>query len=184
MNNAEEPKPKKQKKSKVVDSEPNKQLLTLDKPEESNETTETNDIQVNKKKDKKSKKKSKELVIQSENTEIESSDHTTKKKRKSKSSEPIDNKKPKLDEENLVEETKIKPEDSKKQFSFVNQIVEVLESKKEGISIENLQKKVLKAFYKQFGTEPSQKAAKKFNKKLKKVSGIEITENHVKLINS
>ncbi|CAH1119563.1 unnamed protein product [Phaedon cochleariae] len=74
------------------------------------------------------------------------------------------------DEDSILREEK---------FSFQDKIIGVLECKKT-ISLKKLEKKVIKAYLNYYGkTEVTPKISKKFNKKLKKIPNVEITEDQV-----
>lgn len=68
------------------------------------------------------------------------------------------------------------------EFDFQGKIIEILQNV-DSISPDKLQKKIKKMYLKQTGeTEFSEKVLKKYNKKLKRIANIEVTETSVKLI--
>lgn len=81
-----------------------------------------------------------------------------------------------------VSTPKLACENSAEKFSFKRNIMEILE-KKNSISATKLQKKVLKCYKTEMGcSEVTEKTIKKYNKKLKKLPNIVITENMIELV--
>lgn len=85
-------------------------------------------------------------------------------------------KKAKVDEEQLVEKT-----NGTEKFNWSDTIRSILLGKSNEINVEKLKKKVLNR-YKKTGREISDKIENKFNKKLKKLNGIVIDNEKVRLI--
>jgi len=72
-------------------------------------------------------------------------------------------------------------QENSSKFFYEGKILEILKTKN-SMSLKKLQKKVLGAYQKVTGAEPTEKVIKKFNKHLKKISGIELSENTVTFI--
>ncbi|XP_050300314.1 uncharacterized protein C16C10.8 [Anthonomus grandis grandis] len=116
------------------------------------------------------------VELKTENSEkrpLEESECLSVKKKKQKTSETV-----------APEATDIKEDENAAQtvkFDFKANILQIL-SEKDTISLKKLQKKVLKAYISTIGQYDSEdKILKKFNKKLKKIPSINITENRVSL---
>lgn len=119
-----------------------------------------------KKKKHKKNRQSEDAVTEGENVQNIENDEKKKKKHKNNKEGALDSQ-----TEEVVEETI--------QFNFQEKILEIVTAKR-SISLKKLQKKVLNAYVKETDqTEITPKAIKKFNKKLKKIPNLEITEDQV-----
>ncbi|CAG9833709.1 unnamed protein product [Diabrotica balteata] len=125
------------------------------------------------------KKKKKEAAIthvengdSNENTEHEGE---KKKNKKNKLSIQVEN------DNTAQENLHVEEETGNENFNYTNKILNIL-AKKRTITLQKLQKKVINAYLKHSGeSEVSPKIIKKFNKKLKKIENIEITDDEVSL---
>lgn len=102
-------------------------------------------------------------------------DNDVPKKKKKKNDEA---------EEQLInsEETQPSDESPSERFSFQAKILDIL-MEKGNISLRKLEKKVINAYLKYLQeTQVTPKLVKKFNKKLKKIPNIEISDDRVSLI--
>lgn len=149
---------------------------------ESNNNKETENDQAPTKKAKKSKKnvENAETNNNKENGVNGNNENTTEVKKKKKSKKNSEN-----TESNNVKENGVNGKDENTteitKFSYENQILEILNSKKQ-ITLKKLQKKVLSAYTTHHGLEEhTEKQVKKFNQKLKKMPNIEIKDDLVTL---
>lgn len=185
---------KKKRKSKVSETDEviNGETLSDKKHKNSdnknfqNAGSDTNcNVEANNDLPSKKKKRKRDQVITAEGNVCDSLPNENGKDIQKKKKLTIENKNTTADkqaqsvtEEDMQNDTDIYQKDSLS-FDLTAKILEFLEGKS-SISLCKLQKKVLKSFLKHTGkTEASDKFLKKFNKKLKKIEGVEINDDVV-----
>jgi len=124
---------------------------------------------------------------ENETKENEEKENKKKKKSKKRQLEAEDNENEQPAIKKHAEETNGNQEENNESatngvdvFSWKNTILEIVTAKGE-ISVKKLRKKVLAQYLANFPEENSEKATTKFEKKLKKVSGVSIVDEKVKL---
>ncbi|XP_072393521.1 uncharacterized protein [Diabrotica undecimpunctata] len=127
---------------------------------------------------KKKKKKKTTITHEVENGDSnENTEHEGEKKKNKKNKLSIQ-----VENDNTAQENShVEEETGNENFNYTNKILNIL-TKKRTITLQKLQKKVINAYLKHSGeSEASPKIIKKFNKKLKKIANIEITDDEVSL---